>query len=66
MPDCIRSCQESGITVRMVTGDNVETARAIALQCGIISPGDGYLVLEGIEFKKKLQMPMERCVSDTL
>ena len=40
--------------MRMVTGDNVETARAIALKCGIISRGDGYLVLEGSEFKKKI------------
>ena len=38
----------------MVTGDNVETARAIALKCGIISRGDGCLVLEGKEFKKKV------------
>ena len=38
----------------MVTGDNVETARAIAQKCGIITRGDGYLVLEGKEFKKKI------------
>lgn len=38
----------------MVTGDNVETARAIAYRCGIISRGDGFLVLEGADFKKKV------------
>lgn len=38
----------------MVTGDNVETARAIALKCGIISKGDGFLVLEGKDFTKKI------------
>jgi len=38
----------------MVTGDNVETARAIAERCGIIKPGDGYLVMEGSEFRKKV------------
>ncbi len=38
----------------MVTGDNVETARAIALKCGIIGRGDGSLVLEGSEFRKKI------------
>lgn len=54
MPGCIKSCQDSGITVRMVTGDNVETARAIAQKCGIISRGDGFLVLEGAEFRKKI------------
>ena len=40
--------------MRMVTGDNVETARAIATKCGIITKGDGYLVLEGKDFKKKI------------
>ncbi len=38
----------------MVTGDNVETARAIALKCGIISESDGYQVLEGKDFNKKV------------
>jgi Ca2+ transporting ATPase len=27
VPDAIRQCQRAGITVRMVTGDNVNTAR---------------------------------------
>ena len=54
VPDCIKKCQNSGISVRMVTGDNVETARAIALKCGIITRGDGSLVLEGTEFNKKV------------
>ena len=55
VPGCIATCQKAGITVRMVTGDNVETARAIALKCGIISKGDGYLVLEGKELNKKIR-----------
>ena len=38
----------------MITGDNVETARAIAYKCGIINRGDGSLVLEGSEFRKKV------------
>ena len=64
VPGCIRSCQESGITVRMVTGDNVETARAIAYKCGIISREDGFLVLEGNEFRNKITNSKgEVCVS---
>lgn len=55
MPGCIKSCQDSGISVRMVTGDNVETAKAIAIKCGIITQGDGCLVLEGTDFAKKIQ-----------
>ena len=54
VPGCIKSCQKAGITVRMVTGDNIETARAIAEKCGIIRKGDGFLVLEGKEFNKRV------------
>jgi Ca2+ transporting ATPase len=38
----------------MVTGDNIETARAIAEKCGIIRKGDGFLVLDGKEFNKRV------------
>ena len=27
VPDAIKQCQRAGITVRMVTGDNINTAR---------------------------------------
>lgn len=36
--------------VRMVTGDNKLTARAIALECNIINPDKKSIVMEGIEF----------------
>ena len=42
----------------MVTGDNINTAQAIATKCGIIRPGDGYLVMEGKEFNKRVRDPM--------
>ena len=57
VPDAIRKCQRAGITVRMVTGDNINTARAIATKCGIIKPGDNFLVLEGKDFNKKIRDP---------
>ena len=43
--------------MRMVTGDNINTARAIATKCGIIKPGDNFLVLEGKDFNKKIRDP---------
>ena len=35
--DSIRQCKTSGVNVIMCTGDNLETAKAIALNAGIIS-----------------------------
>lgn len=55
VPEAIRKCQKAGITVRMVTGDNINTARAIATKCGIIKPGDGYLVMDGKEFNARVK-----------
>ena len=36
VPDAIRKCKNAGITVRMVTGDNINTALAISGDVGII------------------------------
>jgi len=36
VPPAIVECKRAGITVRMVTGDNMVTAAAIAKKCGII------------------------------
>ncbi|KAI5578073.1 hypothetical protein BDE02_08G005300 [Populus trichocarpa] len=37
--DAVRICTAAGVKVRMVTGDNIQTAKAIALECGILSSG---------------------------
>ncbi|XP_055454035.1 plasma membrane calcium-transporting ATPase 4 isoform X1 [Psammomys obesus] len=55
VPDAIAKCKQAGITVRMVTGDNVNTARAIATKCGILTPGDDFLCLEGKEFNRLIR-----------
>ncbi|KAG9269598.1 plasma membrane calcium-transporting ATPase 3 isoform X7 [Astyanax mexicanus] len=55
VPEAIRKCQRAGITVRMVTGDNINTARAIAAKCGIIQPGDDFLCLEGKDFNRRIR-----------
>jgi Ca2+ transporting ATPase len=54
VPNAITQCNRAGITVRMVTGDNITTARSIAGKCGIINPGDGSLVMEGAEFRSRV------------
>jgi Ca2+-transporting ATPase len=45
----VTDCRRAGVTVRMVTGDNVATAKAIATECGIYTGG---IVMEGPEFRK--------------
>uniref|UniRef100_A0A087X348 Calcium-transporting ATPase n=1 Tax=Poecilia formosa TaxID=48698 RepID=A0A087X348_POEFO len=55
VPDAIKKCQRAGITVRMVTGDNINTARAIASKCGILHPGDDFLCLDGKEFNRRIR-----------
>nr|XP_023422895.1 plasma membrane calcium-transporting ATPase 4 isoform X2 [Cavia porcellus] len=55
VPDAIAKCKRAGITVRMVTGDNINTARAIATKCGIVTPTDDFLCLEGKEFNRLIR-----------
>uniref|UniRef100_A0A8C5BGE8 Calcium-transporting ATPase n=1 Tax=Gadus morhua TaxID=8049 RepID=A0A8C5BGE8_GADMO len=55
VPDAISKCQRAGITVRMVTGDNINTARAIATKCGILLPGEDFLCMEGKEFNLQIR-----------
>ncbi|CAN6293557.1 unnamed protein product [Urochloa humidicola] len=48
----IEACTKAGVAVKMVTGDNVLTARAIARECGIVSDADrDGIVIEGHEFR---------------
>lgn len=41
--------------MRMVTGDNINTARAIATKCGILHPGEDFLCLEGKDFNRRIR-----------
>ncbi|KAJ5793014.1 uncharacterized protein N7503_008992 [Penicillium pulvis] len=50
VPSAIRKCHSAGVQVKMVTGDNVATATAIASACGIKTE-DG-LVMEGPKFRQ--------------
>lgn len=48
--DAVHQCQKAGVFVRMVTGDNIITAKAIAQECGIFTAGG--IAMEGPQFRK--------------
>ncbi|KAL8366265.1 hypothetical protein RB595_004843 [Gaeumannomyces hyphopodioides] len=60
--DAIKDCQRAGIVVRMVTGDNIITGRAIAKECGIYHPEDGGIAIEGPEFRRKSEEELKGLV----
>ncbi|TQD89171.1 hypothetical protein C1H46_025293 [Malus baccata] len=58
--EAVKTCLEAGITVRMVTGDNINTAKAIAKECGILTE-DG-LAIEGPDFQNKSSQEMAEII----
>jgi len=58
--EAVKDCQHAGVYVRMVTGDNVLTAKAIAEDCGILVPGG--VVMEGPTFRKLSKKDMDAII----
>ncbi|KAH7133596.1 hypothetical protein EDB81DRAFT_804662 [Dactylonectria macrodidyma] len=54
--DALKDCRRAGVVVRMVTGDNIQTAKAIASECGIFRPDEGGIAMEGPDFRR---LPIE-------
>jgi P-type E1-E2 ATPase len=62
IPLAVQMCKAAGVTVRMVTGDNKETAIAIAKEAGILEkewdpstdPNAKYTVMEGKDFRNEV------------
>lgn len=55
VPEAVRKCQKAGITVRMVTGDHMDTARFVAVKCGIFNPGEDHLGIDGPDFNQRIR-----------
>ncbi|CAD8181544.1 unnamed protein product [Paramecium pentaurelia] len=53
-PQAITDLQIAGINVKMTTGDNKITAKAIAKDCGILIDENQSLVLEGYDFNQRI------------
>ncbi|KAG9247718.1 hypothetical protein BJ878DRAFT_553797, partial [Calycina marina] len=62
VPEAVKDCQNAGVFVRMVTGDNVQTAQAIAEECGIYTPKSGGIVMEGPAFRKLSRKDMDATI----
>jgi P-type Ca2+ transporter type 2B len=51
----VETCHRAGVNVRMVTGDNLDTAKAIALEAGILDPRNKdleYACMDGKSFRE--------------
>jgi Ca2+-transporting ATPase len=63
VPNAIRECREAGIMVKIVTGDNPETAMEIARQINLWEDGDGReQYMTGGEFEKLTEEEAEEAV----
>ena len=61
VPAAVANCASAGLVVRMVTGDNATTARAIGKKCGIFNEASD-VCLEGKDFREMYRTNPEALV----
>jgi len=56
--EALYACRGAGVNVIMVTGDSASTAKAVALESGLMSIGDNsrHSLLEGSQFRKMVSL----------
>ncbi|PKK43135.1 hypothetical protein CI102_13295 [Trichoderma harzianum] len=66
VPAAVEACRRASVSVKMVTGDNIETARAVGRECGILktSSGEEGLVMEGQDFRRLPDKEKEEVAKD--
>ena len=62
VPEAIKNCSRASVSVKMVTGDNIQTATAIAKACGLLDQGGK--VMEGLEFRRMNEIERDNIVGD--
>jgi len=60
--DAVQTCQNAGIMVRMITGDSLDTAKAIAKEAGILS--EGGLAMLGDNFRRLTPRQLDKILPD--
>lgn len=60
--EAIKACHHAGITVKMITGDHHETARAIGMQLGLSANGK---VVTGVQLSKMDDAQLDITIRDT-
>ena len=63
VPAAVAQCKLAGIKVRMVTGDNLSTAKFIAAQCGILEGGE---CIEGRAWREMTDAQRAELVPSTI
>ena len=62
VPGAVDTCRQAGIAVKMITGDAMSTAKVIALQAGILKPGE--LVMTSEQFQKLSDKELHEVVNN--
>ncbi|XP_010279281.1 PREDICTED: calcium-transporting ATPase 12, plasma membrane-type-like [Nelumbo nucifera] len=50
----VKVCEDAGVSIKMITGENIFTARAIAIECGILKANQDMSngeIVQGMEFR---------------
>jgi Ca2+ transporting ATPase len=61
VPEAVNDCKKAHIKVRMVTGDNMITAKAIARTCNILESDASNRVMEGVSFLEQIGGVIKIC-----
>ncbi|MBN2429685.1 MAG: cation-transporting P-type ATPase [Deltaproteobacteria bacterium] len=65
VPAAVEKCRNAGIDVIMITGDHPDTARAVAVKCGMVPAGTGKgIVITGDALDRMSQKDLVRRLDD--